>query len=160
MNNWYYLQSGVQVGPVSADAVRQAVASGQIQPTDLAWREGMGEWQPANTIAELGLGGGGAPQGAYQPQPQYGQPPMGQPPMGQPVGYYAPPPQRGGGGNDESMGALDWILAIICPLIGCIMGIVYVSQGKKKGTMMIIVSLIVMAISAAINYSRMKSATP
>ncbi len=48
------------------------------------------------------------------------------------------------------MTALDWVLCILCSLIGCIMGIVYLSQGKKKGTKMIIISVVVAIIAGII----------
>jgi hypothetical protein len=41
------------------------------------------------------------------------------------------------------MSVLEWLLCIFCGFVGCIMGIVYLTQGKKKGTKMIIVSIAV-----------------
>jgi hypothetical protein len=39
------------------------------------------------------------------------------------------------------MQPVDWVLAILCSGIGCILGIVYLAQGKKKGGTMLAVSL-------------------
>jgi hypothetical protein len=39
------------------------------------------------------------------------------------------------------MHPVDWVLAILCSGIGCILGIVYLAQGKKKGGTMLAVSL-------------------
>ena len=39
--------------------------------------------------------------------------------------------------SDSSLEVIDWILAILCPGIGCILGIVYAVQGKSKGGKMI-----------------------
>ncbi|MFQ5733118.1 MAG: hypothetical protein ACE5KM_14345 [Planctomycetaceae bacterium] len=42
--------------------------------------------------------------------------------------------------DDESLTAGDWVLAVICSGIGCIMGIVYLVQGNSKGWKMIAIS--------------------
>jgi hypothetical protein len=47
---YYYVLNGAQNGPVSEDALRQLVSSGQIAPDSLVWREGMAEWQPFATV--------------------------------------------------------------------------------------------------------------
>lgn len=48
----------------------------------------------------------------------------------------------GGGGSDEDdMTGLDWVLAIFCSGIGCIVGIIWLIQGKPKAAKMIGVSL-------------------
>jgi hypothetical protein len=46
----------------------------------------------------------------------------------------------GGPGDDDLTGG-EWVLAIICSGIGCIMGIVWMIQGKPKGKKMFFVSL-------------------
>ena len=46
-----------------------------------------------------------------------------------------------GSGDDSDMTAGDWIIAVLCSGIGCIAGIVWSIQGKKKGPKMIGVSL-------------------
>jgi hypothetical protein len=51
---WYYQpRGGKQVGPVSGTELRQLAASGQLSPTDLVWKEGMGAWVPASSIKGL-----------------------------------------------------------------------------------------------------------
>ena len=50
---WYYGKNGQQHGPVSMDVIRQLIAGGQLLGQDLAWREGMSEWQPVHSIPEL-----------------------------------------------------------------------------------------------------------
>ena len=42
---------------------------------------------------------------------------------------------------DADMTTFDWVLAILCSTIGCIMGIIYIAQGKPKGKKMLLVSL-------------------
>lgn len=50
---WYYGKNGQQHGPVSVDVIRQLIAGGQLLGQDLAWREGMSQWQPVHSIPEL-----------------------------------------------------------------------------------------------------------
>lgn len=50
---WYYAADGRQMGPVSEAALRGMLGSRQVSPNDLVWREGMSDWQPAGTRAEL-----------------------------------------------------------------------------------------------------------
>lgn len=76
MADWFYFQGGNQQGPVSDDQMRAMVASGQLQPQDSVWRQGMANWAPISSVPEL-MSGGGAPAAA----------PMGGEPMG---GYAAP----------------------------------------------------------------------
>jgi len=45
------------------------------------------------------------------------------------------------GGDDEDLSALEWVVAILCSGIGCIVGIVYMVQGKPKGKKMLLVSI-------------------
>jgi hypothetical protein len=50
--------------------------------------------------------------------------------------------KRSGGSFGEDMTALDWMLAIFCSGIGCIVGIVYLIQGDSRGVPMIVFSII------------------
>jgi hypothetical protein len=43
---------------------------------------------------------------------------------------------------DDDMTTGDWVLAVLCSGIGCIMGIVFLIQGKKKGGKMLGVSFL------------------
>jgi len=43
--------------------------------------------------------------------------------------------------DDTDMAAADWVLAVFCCGIGCIMGIVWIAQGKPKGAKMLAASL-------------------
>jgi hypothetical protein len=47
---WYYAQQGQRIGPVSEEQIRQMMSSGQIQPTDSVWKQGMAQWTQANKI--------------------------------------------------------------------------------------------------------------
>ncbi len=85
---WYYLKDGQQLGPISADEITQKKASGELQGTDLVWKEGMPDWLAIDTVPEFqsaavapqtqaaspALGGGGSPAlgGALGGQPAAG----------------------------------------------------------------------------------------
>ncbi|MFP4058511.1 MAG: GYF domain-containing protein [Candidatus Brocadiia bacterium] len=50
---WYLHVHGRNVGPYSADTVREQLDAGKVDATTLAWREGQAEWQPIGEIEEL-----------------------------------------------------------------------------------------------------------
>jgi hypothetical protein len=50
---WFYGQNNQQHGPVSAERLRQLTGTGQVQPTDLVWKEGLADWVEARTVPEL-----------------------------------------------------------------------------------------------------------
>jgi RsiW-degrading membrane proteinase PrsW (M82 family) len=47
---WYYMASGTQQGPVEADALAQLVRSGAIHAGTMVWKEGMPQWRPAGQV--------------------------------------------------------------------------------------------------------------
>ena len=53
--NWYYASNGHQKGPLPTEDLKSRIAMGEVSPTDLAWREGMADWMPVGSIAELKL---------------------------------------------------------------------------------------------------------
>jgi predicted RNA-binding Zn-ribbon protein involved in translation (DUF1610 family) len=53
-------------------------------------------------------------------------------------------------GGDMTTG--DWVVAIICSGIGCIAGIVWMIQGKRKGTKMFLVSLGMVIFWSAVRF--------
>ena len=53
MSQWYYSRNGEKFGPLSSEQLKQLAASGQLFPTDLIWKEGMKEWQPAVKVKGL-----------------------------------------------------------------------------------------------------------
>jgi DNA-directed RNA polymerase subunit RPC12/RpoP len=59
--------------------------------------------------------------------------------------------------DDDSLTGVDIALCILCSGIACILGIVYVCQGKKKGWKMIGISLLVQMIFGAIQLMMSKS---
>lgn len=51
---WLYVHNGQSVGPIEDSALRQLLASGQLLPHTLVWREGMSQWLPATQCGLLG----------------------------------------------------------------------------------------------------------
>jgi len=51
--DWYYSNNGTQTGPITESELKAKVAAGLIQPSELAWCEGMTDWKPISTIPSL-----------------------------------------------------------------------------------------------------------
>jgi hypothetical protein len=50
---WYYSKNGVQLGPVGVAELRAKLATGEVAPSELVWRDGMSDWVPASLVPEL-----------------------------------------------------------------------------------------------------------
>jgi hypothetical protein len=58
-SEWYYTQNGQQApAPVSSAQLKQLASTGQLQPTDMVWKDGMPNWVPASSIKDLFAGAG------------------------------------------------------------------------------------------------------
>ena len=88
MAEWYYSSQGQQAGPVELATLQQMIASGQVQPHDLVWRDGMDTWHAAAAVHELNAppatsqygtlpAPGSFPQQNVAQQPGYGASPIG-----------------------------------------------------------------------------------
>lgn len=55
MAQWYYSKNGTQLGPIAQEELRSKLSSSEISQSDLVWKDGMGDWQPAGMIAELAI---------------------------------------------------------------------------------------------------------
>jgi len=53
MAEWFYTQNGQQAGPVGDEVLRNMAASGQLQPADMVWKDGMASWMTAGSVKEL-----------------------------------------------------------------------------------------------------------
>ncbi|MDB5351406.1 MAG: hypothetical protein JWN86_2653 [Planctomycetota bacterium] len=51
---WFYQQDGQRVGPVPLTTLQLMASSGQLEPHELVWAEGMATWGPASHVSELG----------------------------------------------------------------------------------------------------------
>ena len=101
MTTWHFHRNGKQEGPVTEDAFRQLVSSGQIRAGDLVWREGMQNWAPVETLAQAPQQAQPVQQQQFQPQQQFGPAPSaanqyGLAPQQQAPHGHAPFPQTGG----------------------------------------------------------------
>ena len=50
---WYYAVGEQRQGPISHDELTRLIGSGAISESDLIWREGMENWQPASDLKQL-----------------------------------------------------------------------------------------------------------
>lgn len=73
MNSWYYSKNGVQLGPVGEDEFRAKIAAGEVLPSDMVWKEGMGDWQQLAQVGELRATGAmmASPPGMTPQPPSY-----------------------------------------------------------------------------------------
>jgi hypothetical protein len=53
MSEWHYSSNGQQLGPVNSAQLKQLAASGQLQASDMVWKDGMADWAPASRIKGL-----------------------------------------------------------------------------------------------------------
>jgi len=49
-SEWFYMKDGQQCGPIGSEELKGLAASGQLQPTDMVWKEGMAEWVAASKL--------------------------------------------------------------------------------------------------------------
>jgi uncharacterized RDD family membrane protein YckC len=52
-NEYHFVRDGRRWGPVTLDELRDMVAARELPPTALVWREGMGQWEPFESLPEL-----------------------------------------------------------------------------------------------------------
>lgn len=53
MAQWYYAKNGQQIGPIDDAGLQGLISSGQVNSSDLVWKDGMANWVPASTVPEL-----------------------------------------------------------------------------------------------------------
>ncbi len=46
--NWYYIEAGQQVGPITDTDLEAQVKAGKVTSTTMVWHEGLADWQPYN----------------------------------------------------------------------------------------------------------------
>jgi len=52
-DEWYCSRKGKQVGPFSLTQVKQFITTGKLKRTSLVWTQALGDWIPAEQVAEL-----------------------------------------------------------------------------------------------------------
>jgi len=65
--DWYYADTGRQIGPLNDAAFGQLVGQGAIRPDTLVWHAGMPNWLPYRSLQPAQAPVNASP---YQPQPQ------------------------------------------------------------------------------------------
>ena len=53
MAEWYWMKDGQKRGPMGAAQLKQLANTGQLQPTDIIWREGLPNGVPASRVEDL-----------------------------------------------------------------------------------------------------------
>jgi hypothetical protein len=64
---WYYSKNGTQLGPIGTEELQSKLASGEVAPGDLVWKDGMADWLPAGQVAELRAAAPSSPVANVQP---------------------------------------------------------------------------------------------
>jgi hypothetical protein len=129
--DWFYARNNQQQGPVALAALQDLVRTGQLQASDLVWREGMPNWLPAAQVPDLFAGQArvpppAAPQTGWQPQAPapYPQPGVGTPYYGGGPGYAS------AGKSYNGMAVTSFVLSLVGLLFcGVILGIVAIILG-------------------------------
>ncbi len=85
---WYVAVNDAQVGPLLPAGVKARWESGEIGPDTLAWKSGMGDWEPLSAIPELAQLVAPLPRPAGRPAPA----PVPVLPAAEPVRAAAPAP--------------------------------------------------------------------
>lgn len=65
---WYYVDNGETVGPLTDEVFRGLVTEGRITATTLVWSQGMDEWQPYGQLAQPPPSPGEMPPPVAEPQ--------------------------------------------------------------------------------------------
>ena len=50
---WHYIHAGNQVGPITFTDLQRLATLGDLDRSDVVWSEGMADWEPADSVAEL-----------------------------------------------------------------------------------------------------------
>jgi hypothetical protein len=132
MAQWFYASGGQQVGPVEEAELMRLMASGQVGPSDLVWKDGMPNWVSASTVPELGVPPA-APQIPLAP-PAGGPQPYPQQPAVQPIPYggYVAPRERIAAGAVPTYLTQSILVTIFCCWALGIPAIVFAAQVNGK----------------------------
>lgn len=115
MSEWYYGREGQQYGPIDEASMKGRIATGEVGPNDLVWKESMEKWLPLSQVSELS---GGLPAVSNSPYATPSSNPVaGVSPSAMPMG----PPTSGLAIASLVCGILAIMLS--CNLIGIVLGI-------------------------------------
>ncbi len=96
-DQWFLLKDQKQEGPYSYEELTSLIETGSLKRSDLLWKEGMAQWQPADQIEGLFLKAAPpppppSPVEAVSPPPPPAAVAPPPPPPAPPAGQYATPP--------------------------------------------------------------------
>ncbi|HEU4648851.1 MAG TPA: RDD family protein [Gemmatimonadales bacterium] len=146
-------RDGQRFGPYDLETLRQYVATGHVLPSDMAWTDGLTEWEPVSVLL-----GGSAPPPPPPPRPRPGATSLGQPKA------HAAFPKAGFG--DRFLAALidtGWCLLFMIP--GTLVVLAGINGAASRGadfngTTAFGVFLIIAALCYIVWYSFVKDGTP
>lgn len=148
--NWYYATNGTQKGPVPTEDLKSRIAMGEVGATDLAWREGMADWMPVGSIAELKPAEpeprgeavppvSGVPSAAPASQgPVVSPAPQPYTPPASPAGTVLAPPSQGLAIGSMICGIISlifccaWVIAAPLALVAIVLGHIAVSKASAN----------------------------
>ena len=153
---WYYVQNGTaKLGPVPESELKSLVASGQVQPADLVWSEGMEDWMAYSSIPAL--------SGLVQPAAAPAGVAMAAAPM---AGAYGAAPAAALGGYPVPGGLRGWLMFLgVMNIIGGVFAMLFalicfvmsLSQGLLLllgGVMYIVMGCLVLFAGTALTGAR------
>jgi hypothetical protein len=141
---WYYARGNQQQGPVALHAIQDLLRTGQLQPNDLVWKQGMPNWVAASQVPELygqpthpvppqqQVGGWQQPQQPAQPMPQSPYAPPGYPAAAPGTPYYQDPsaPYGATGKSYNGMAITSFVLSLVgLVFCGFILGVIAIVLG-------------------------------
>lgn len=56
-DQWFYVNKGSQIGPVTLSELQQRKQDGLLKETDLVWKEGFSNWLESKEVSEISEGG-------------------------------------------------------------------------------------------------------
>lgn len=86
---WYLARDGKQYGPLSDPELAKFIELGHLLPSDLLWREGFAEWQPAPSVFPLPAPA--MPGASPEPEPEAGYAAQAQ--LDEPAAHVSPEPE-------------------------------------------------------------------
>ncbi len=124
---YYVSRNGVQQGPHSIEQINMLLGMRQLSGDDLAWQEGMVQWEPLSRIPGVNAAGGPPPMpGAYSP-PASNVAPQG--------GMYQGPPRTSGMAIASMVLGILALLFFFTHIFALILGLLAVIFGHiSRGT--------------------------
>jgi hypothetical protein len=72
MSSYHIAKDGKPTGPIDEETIRQQIATGTLNQSDLCWCEGMADWQPIGTVLSFTVQTAAPPPIPVQPPPRTG----------------------------------------------------------------------------------------